>query len=310
VTVQYTVYHVHFTVEYSRLGLPIKMRRRSHSTQMDLNVRHATVIGRKYGQLILVKPDSPGSFIFDRPFLPSSTMELHAYSKKDYEFVKKLYISALQESARRAVKDVLLQPRTIRILTMVIPIASYIIYQGFTTMLLWEPVQAYIYSMLAVILMSFMILGSTYQMFSSGIKKSVQATFEKDMSDIPATFNLVMNDDECYEPAGVSNVWIATINGEKAGFLTMHVGGSQSCEIRKMAVVRKHRRLGLGELMTRQAIVWAKDRQMEKIFALNVSSAQVAACELFEKCGFAISKQKPVIPGFGYLAYELSIINR
>ncbi|KAI8583326.1 hypothetical protein K450DRAFT_223100 [Umbelopsis ramanniana AG] len=237
-------------------------------------------------------------------------MELHAYSKNDYEFVKKLYIGALQESTRRAVKDVLLQPRTIRILCMVIPISCYLIYQGFTTMLRWEPVQAYLYSMMAVLVISTMILGSTYQMFSSGIKKSVLATFEKDMSDIPATFDLVMNNDECFEPTGVSNVWIATINGEKAGFLTMHNGGSKSCEIRKMAVVGKHRRRGLGELMTRQAIVWAKDHRMETIFALNVSSAQVAACELFEKCGFTISKQKPVIPGFGYLAYELSTINR
>jgi len=258
----------------------------------------------------LVEPISPGSSFFDRPFFIFFEMELHAYSDTDYEFVKKLYTGALQESTGRAVKDVLLQPRTIRILSMGIPIACYMIYQGFTTILLWEPSRAYMYSMMAVMLTSLMIIGSTYQMFSSGIKKSVRITFEKDMSDIPATFDLVMDDDERYKPTGVSNVWIATINGEKAGFLTIHHGGSRSCEIRKIAVVRKYRRRGLGELMTRQAIVWAKDHQMEKIFALNVSSAQVAACELFEKCGFAISKQKPVISGFGYVAYELSTINR
>ncbi|KAH8555977.1 acyl-CoA N-acyltransferase [Umbelopsis sp. PMI_123] len=235
-------------------------------------------------------------------------MELHTYSKNDYKFIKTLYMEALQESSGKAVKDVLLQPRTARILSMVIPIAGYMIYQGFATVLQWEPVQAYKYTLGAVTFIFVMLLGSTYQMFSSGIKKAVKASFDKDMVDIPMTFNLVLNDDDSYKPSSVSNVWITTINGEKAGFLTLYHGGGKSCEIRKIAVLRKYRRRGLGELMTRQAIVWANDHGIEKIFALNVSSAQVAACELFEKCGFIISKQKPVIPGFGYIAYEQSTI--
>jgi N-acetylglutamate synthase-like GNAT family acetyltransferase len=234
-------------------------------------------------------------------------MDIRHYSKNDYAFVKQLYISALTENSGKAVKDVLLQPRTTRILSLVIPIAGYLIYQGLAHIMQWEPLMAYQYTMAAVIFLFFMLIGSTYQMFSAGIKKSVKASFERDMADVSTTFDLTTKDDgESYEPTSVSNVWIATVNGETAGFLTLYQNGSKTCEIRKLAVQRKFRRRGLGEMMTRRAILWAKDHHIKKVFALNVSSAQVAACELFEKCNFVISKQKPVIQGFGYVAYELA----
>jgi hypothetical protein len=41
--------------------------------------------------------------------------------KQDYAFVKQLYLKALTESSGKAVKDVLLQPRTTRIISLVVP---------------------------------------------------------------------------------------------------------------------------------------------------------------------------------------------
>lgn len=235
-------------------------------------------------------------------------MDVRPYSKHDYPFVKQLYLNALTENSSKAVRDVLYQPRTTRIIALVIPIAGYLIYHCLTGMMGWQPLKAYKSTIAAIVLIFAAIIGSTYRIFSSGIKRSVKASFEKDMVDIPTTFNLTTEDDgESYKPNGVSNIWIATVNGERAGFLTLCQSGNTTCEIKKVAVIKKFRRRGLAELMTHRAIVWAKDHRLHKIFVLNVSSPQVAVCELFEKCNFIISKQKPVIEGFGYIAYELPI---
>jgi N-acetylglutamate synthase-like GNAT family acetyltransferase len=130
------------------------------------------------------------------------------------------------------------------------------------------------------------------------------------MTDIPSLFNLKATEEgSYYEPTSVSNIWIATYSGERVGFLTVCKSGAKSCEIRKLAVLQKYRRRGFGEMMVRQAIQWAKDHDMETIFSVNIASSQIAACELFEKCNFIIAKQKPVVEGFGYLAYSLSLMN-
>lgn len=235
-------------------------------------------------------------------------MDLRAYSDKDYDFVKSLYLKALSEDTGKAVKSVMFQPRITKLLSLLLPAAGYMIFKGLTNFMLWSPQKSYAATLMSIGFVCLLIIASTYSMFSIGMKRSVKASFERDMADIPSSFDLkTIDDGHSYQPTSISNVWIATYNGEQAGFVTVRKSGVKSCEIRKLAVLQKYRRRGFGEMMVRQTIQWANDHDIETVFSVNIANSQIAACELFEKCNFIIAKQKRVVEGFGYLAYSLSL---
>ncbi|KAG2179056.1 hypothetical protein INT43_001905 [Umbelopsis isabellina] len=133
-------------------------------------------------------------------------MDLRAYSDKDYDFVKSLYLKALSENTGKAVKSVMFQPRITRLLSLLLPAAGYMVFKGLTNFMLWSPQKSYAATLLSIGFVCLLIIASTYSMFAAGMKRSVTASFERDMADIPSSFDLkTINDGQSYHPISVSN---------------------------------------------------------------------------------------------------------
>jgi len=82
--------------------------------------------------------------------------------------------------------------------------------------------------------------------------------------------------------------WLAYVDGRVAGQLLVHENWNRFAIVWDIAVDPPYRRLGIGRRLLAQAVGWARERGMPGVM-LETQNNNVAACRLYESCGFVLS---------------------
>jgi ribosomal-protein-alanine N-acetyltransferase len=82
-------------------------------------------------------------------------------------------------------------------------------------------------------------------------------------------------------------VLVAADEGSIRGFLIARTAGEE-CELENIVVESSSQRCGIGSKLMQELIAVARAQGATRVF-LEVRESNVAACSLYEKCGFATS---------------------
>jgi ribosomal protein S18 acetylase RimI-like enzyme len=85
-----------------------------------------------------------------------------------------------------------------------------------------------------------------------------------------------------------THVWVAKREGRAVGFIATRTIG-RMFEIHAIAVDTEHRGAGIGRALLREAVAAARARKRAWV-VLQVSTANVAACALYESEGFVVKR--------------------
>jgi streptothricin acetyltransferase len=111
--------------------------------------------------------------------------------------------------------------------------------------------------------------------------------------------------------------WLAYVDGQLAGQILVHENWNHLAIIWDIAVDPPFRRRGVGRRLVAEAVAWARGRRLPGVM-LETQNINVAACRLYESCGFVLSGfdaclYRGVMPGtreialFWYLLFEGSL---
>jgi streptothricin acetyltransferase len=82
-------------------------------------------------------------------------------------------------------------------------------------------------------------------------------------------------------------IFLAYVEQQIAGQIRVSRHWNHYAYIEDLAVDTKFRRQGIGQMLLEQATLWAKARQLPGVM-LETQNINVAACRLYERCGFAL----------------------
>lgn len=86
-------------------------------------------------------------------------------------------------------------------------------------------------------------------------------------------------------PSKRSRIWLIGQNGILGGVIAIVEASPTQAQLRWFVVAPRVRGLGLGKLLLREAIFFARERQYESVFLWTVSS-QTTAARLYQSVGF------------------------
>ena len=81
--------------------------------------------------------------------------------------------------------------------------------------------------------------------------------------------------------------WLAYLDGQIAGRILVRENWNRFALIWDIAVNPPFRRQGVGRRLIEQAAGWARERKLPGVM-LESQNINVAACQLYESCGFAL----------------------
>ncbi len=82
-------------------------------------------------------------------------------------------------------------------------------------------------------------------------------------------------------------IFLAYVEQQIAGQIRVSRHWNHYAYIEDLIVDTRFRRRGIGQKLLQQAIKWASDRQLPGVM-LETQNINVAACRLYEQCGFAL----------------------
>ena len=82
-------------------------------------------------------------------------------------------------------------------------------------------------------------------------------------------------------------IYFAYVDGKLAGQIVLFKNWNGYAYLDDIAVDRAFRRQGIGRALIDQAVAWAKARRLPGIM-LETQNINVAACRLYERCGFVL----------------------
>jgi len=82
-------------------------------------------------------------------------------------------------------------------------------------------------------------------------------------------------------------VYLAYADSQVAGQIILRVNWNNYAYIEDIAVDRQFRRQGIGEALVARGKMWAAERHLAGLM-LETQDNNVAACRLYEKCGFVL----------------------
>jgi ribosomal protein S18 acetylase RimI-like enzyme len=82
-------------------------------------------------------------------------------------------------------------------------------------------------------------------------------------------------------------IFLAYIDRQVAGQIIMSRHWNQFAYIEDIAVDTRFRRRGIGQILLQQAIRWAREIHLAGVM-LETQNINVAACRLYERCGFRL----------------------
>ena len=83
-------------------------------------------------------------------------------------------------------------------------------------------------------------------------------------------------------------IYLAYAEQQIAGQIRVSRHWNRYAYIEDFAVDTRFRRLGIGQILLQQASKWARERQLAGVM-LETQNINVAACRLYERCGFTLS---------------------
>ncbi|MEE6513663.1 hypothetical protein FKM82_021438 [Ascaphus truei] len=198
-------------------------------------------------------------------FTPSRNMSdycIRLYKDSDYDTVRDLFAKGNMECTPVAFYHAFSLPRFWLFMLVVFLIPLLII--GSITV-----------SILAVTLTLVRIWFCTRDIMLSYVQRSLS----DDMRDIHKYY--LQRDGYCY--------WVAESAGDVVGMVaaepSSHPGREKHVELRRLSVVKSHRGKGIGKLLCRTVIDFAREKGYSAVI-LETSSAQIDAQRLYEKMGF------------------------
>ena len=82
-------------------------------------------------------------------------------------------------------------------------------------------------------------------------------------------------------------IFLAYVGGEPAGQIRLRRNWNQYAYVEDIVVDANFRKQGLGRALIERAIEWAKAKRLPGIM-LETQNNNVAACRLYERCGFVL----------------------
>ncbi|MEE6512271.1 hypothetical protein FKM82_019215, partial [Ascaphus truei] len=112
----------------------------------------------------------------------------------------------------------------------------------------------------------------------------VQRSLSEDLRDIRTHY---------LQGGGGGGFWVAEAAGEVVGMVAAepasHPAGERHTELRRMSVARSHRGTGVGKVLSRTVIDFARERGYSAVI-LTTTSHQINAHRLYEKMGFRCTR--------------------
>lgn len=81
--------------------------------------------------------------------------------------------------------------------------------------------------------------------------------------------------------------WLAYVDGLLAGQILVREHWNRFAVVWDIAVDPPYRRRGVGRRLMGQAVAWARERRLPGVM-LETQNINLAACRLYESCGFAL----------------------
>jgi streptothricin acetyltransferase len=82
-------------------------------------------------------------------------------------------------------------------------------------------------------------------------------------------------------------IFLAYADQQIAGQIRVRRHWNHYAYIEDLAVDTRFRKRGIGQMLLQQATLWAKEKQLPGVM-LETQNNNVAACRLYERCGFAL----------------------
>src|SRR2546429_1018617 len=120
---------------------------------------------------------------------------------------------------------------------------------------------------------------------------------------------------EHYYPVRNGAFWVADLCGAVIGMVGIEKAGPKTAELRRMAVKKSCRCVGIGSSLLKHVEGYCRDQGYERI-TLTTAELQIAAARLYEKHGYQLMRKskdvtashKNVGAGMAYLHYEKRLV--
>lgn len=126
------------------------------------------------------------------------------------------------------------------------------------------------------------------------MKSGEHSRFKTDKNFAPGTFEKLYTEwmKKSITKELAEEIFIVTVNEKITGMITVGKNGMRA-EIGLLAVADEYQKKGMAKALVHTAINWAKENKYE-IAQVVTQKTNIAACNLYESCGFKIESEKLV----------------